>query len=321
MNIRFVTHEEVPRLPEQLAELSNLAFAEYEGAPVVDADFIRWYARRPGSTPRLCTAALDGDRLVANVLVAIQRLNIGGQFIPCGIIDTVATDPGYRKQGLAHRLMDMAHDLMRRHGAQAGVLYTNPANHPYRFYSRLGYLTRAQAALLSGPRPARAGAYRVRPMLAEEAEWVCEAVNGRYSSYEGFARLDDELWRWHRVERPAAMPAQVLVAERDGVLVGTAAMAEVKVVLEGQEVQVAVISDAVYQDERCLQDLAAAAPAGRLLALHDLQAPEHAALEQLGLQSSVGEVAMVLPLTREAEALLDSDPAPWYVMVESVVGV
>lgn len=66
---------------------------------------------------------------------------------------------------------------------------------------------------------------------------------------------------------------------------------------------------------------AAAAPAGQLLALHDLQAPEHDALERLGLQSSVGEVAMVLPLTRQAETLLGNEPAPWYVMVESVVGV
>lgn len=31
MNIRFVTHDQVPHLPEQLAELSNIAFAEYEG--------------------------------------------------------------------------------------------------------------------------------------------------------------------------------------------------------------------------------------------------------------------------------------------------
>ncbi len=321
MPYRFVTHEDVPNLAAQLTELSNVAFAEYEGAPTVDVEFSRWYARRPGSTPGVCVAALDGDVMAANVLVAVQNLNLGGEFLPCGIVDTVATHPDHRRQGLAHRLMDMAHDLMREHGAEAGVLYTNPANHPYQFYTRLGYVTRAQAAMLEGAPPATAGACDVRAMRGDEAGTVRELVNGRYEHYEGFARLDDDLWRWHRVERPATMPAQVVVAERDGRLVGTAALADVMVLLEGRQTRVTVVSDAVYDGAECLRDLLAAAPQERLMALHDVRAPEHAALEQTGLASAVGEVAMVLPFTERARELLTRPAGPWCVMVESVVGV
>ncbi|MCE5240221.1 GNAT family N-acetyltransferase [bacterium] len=321
MPYRLVTHEQTPRLAEQLTALSNLAFAEYEGAPAVDAEFTRWYARRPGSTPGLCVAALDGDEMVANVLVAVQELSLGGEFIPCGIVDTVATHPDHRRHGLAHQLMDMAHDLMRRQSVEAGVLYTNPANHPYHFYTRLGYITRAQAAMLTGSRPAPAGDCDVRPMAADEAATVRTLVNDKYAAYEGFARLDGDLWRWHRVDRPAALPVQVIVAERAGRTVGTAALAGVSVLLDGRQTQVTVISDAVYDGAACLRDLLAAASQERLMALHDVRAPEHEALQQAGFTSAVGEVAMVLPFTDRARDLLSRPPTPWYVMVESVVGV
>ena len=321
MPYRYVTHGQAPHVAAQLTELSNLAFAEYEGAPTVDVEFSRWYARRPGSTPGLCVAALAGGQMVANVLVALQHVNLGGEFVPCGIVDTVATHPQHRRQGLAHRLMAMAHGLMRAHGAEAGVLYTNPANHPYHFYTRLGYVTRAQAAMLAGQRPPPAGVCHVRPLAAHEAGAVRELVNGEYESYEGFARLDDDLWRWHRVARPASMPAQVVVAERAGRLVGTAALAEVSVLLEGRQMRVTVASDLVHDGPDCLRDLLAAAPQESLMALHDVRAPEHAALEQVGLSSAVGEAAMVLSFTDRARDLLRRPPAPWYVMVESVVGV
>lgn len=320
MTYRFVTHEQVPDLSQQLADLSNLAFAEYEGAPEVDAGFIDWYLRRPGCAPYLCTAALSGEKLVANVLVALQPLNIGGEFIMCGIVDTVATDPEHRQQGLARRLMDMAHDLMSQSGAEAAVLYTNPANHPYQFYGRLGYETRAQAGMLTGDRPAGSGGYTIRAATTTETELIRHLVNEHYSTREGFARLDEALWQWHRVNRPANMPVQVLVAEHAAQIVGTVAFAPVEVLLEGQHQTVTVLSDMVYPHADCLRDLLAAAPPGRLMTLQALEAPERADLEHLGFITSVGEVAMARPLTARARELLRNSSMPWYVMVESVVG-
>jgi len=321
MEYRFATHREVPRLWEQLASLSNLAFAEYEGAPEVDAAFCNWYGRRPGSSLDVCIGALSGDTLVANVLVAIEELNIGGEFIPCGIVDTVATHPEHRKHGLAHRLMEMAHEIMREYRVEAAVLYTNPENHPYHFYGRLGYITRTRAGLLTGERPTARAAYSVRPMREGEVEAVRGLVNARYSRYEGFARLDEALWQWHRVERPASMPAEVVVAERQGQIVGTAALAEVDVLLGGQRERVTVASDAVYPDTDCLREMLAASKQARITALHGLLNPEKDDLEALGFTTQVGEVSMVLPFSQRAQALLGQPPGPWYVMVESVVGV
>lgn len=321
MTYRFVTHEQVPDLPQQLADLSNEAFAEYEGSPLVEATFATWYLRRPGSTADVCFAALAGEQLVANVLVALQPLVIGGETITCGIVDTVATSPQHRRQGLARVLMDRAHDRMQERGAEMAVLYTNPANHPYQFYGRRGYLTRAQCVMLAGPRPETAGGPEVRLATAGEAGAVRALVNERYGSYEGYAPQDEKLWAWHRVNRPDKMPLQQLVAEGPGGLVGTAALAEVELLLEGQQRRVTVAYDLVYPDLACLQALLAAAPSDYLVSLHSQAAPACADLQTLGLGSSVGEVAMVLPFTPHAGALLRHDPTPWYVMVESVIGV
>lgn len=321
MNYSFVPHSQVPRLGAQLASLSNLAFAEYEGAPLVDESFIEWYLQRPGSTPDLCVAALHGDELAANVLVALQPLNIGGEFVLCGLVDTVATHPNHRQQGLARRLMDMAHDLMRQHGALASVLYTNPANHPYRFYSRMGYFTRAQAGMLTGTRPSVPAIATVRPMATNDAPAVRALINDHYSGYEGFTPVDDALWHWHRDQRPSSMPDQTVVAEINGSLVGTVALADVEVLLGEAKSKVTVLSDAVYPDVACLSEMLSLAPQEKLMSLQALEAPERRDLEQLGFVTSVGEVSMILPFDDRVLSLMHNALRPWYVMVESVVGV
>jgi ribosomal protein S18 acetylase RimI-like enzyme len=321
MDYRFVSGDQVPSFPEQLAALSNIAFADYEGAPEVDAGFAAWYLRRPGSGPEACVGALWGERLVSVVLVALQELNLGGEYVRCGIIDTVATHPRHRQRGLARQLMALAHDRIRAAGGEAAVLYTNPEGHPYRFYGRLGYLTRAQASLLTGPRPAPARRYTVRVALGEETGTVRDLVNAAYGGYEGYARLDEALWDWHRVRRPGNMPVTVLVAESAGRTVGAAALAHARVLLEGSHRQLCFVSDAAYPDRACLQDLLAASPLPDLAALYATDAPQTPDLEALGLAGRLGEVSMVMPFTERAGVLLNRRPAPWYVMAESVVGV
>lgn len=321
MGYLYVNLAQVSDLPQQLASLSNLAFAEYEGAPEVDSEFIAWYLRRPGSGPECCVGALCGDTLVACVLVAIQELTLGGEKLPCGLIDTVATHPDHRRQGLAHHLMDRAHARIRTAGGEAAVLYTNPENHPYRFYGRLGYLARAQASFLTGSRPEPTELYTVRPIRDTGGALVRNLVNATYGGYEGYACLDDALWEWHRVTRPCGMPVTVVVAESEGQVVGTAALARSEVLLGGARRPLCFVSDAVYPDRECLRALLSAAPELDLAALYDTRAPQAADLQAVGFTGQLGEVSMVLPFTERAGALLSHDPAPWYVMVESVVGV
>jgi hypothetical protein len=175
--------------------------------------------------------------------------------------------------------------------------------------------------MLTGSRPTPPGEYAVRPMAAGDADQVRALVNGQYEGYEGFAHLDDALWQWHREQRPPTMPAQVVVAEAGGKLVGTAALAEVEVLLGEAKRTVTVLSDAVYVDLPCLRDLLACAPQPDLMTLQALDAPERDDLEALGFTTSVGEVSMVLPFDDRVKDLLHADWQPWYVMVESVVGV
>lgn len=319
-----LTH--VSELVEQVTALNLAAFAEYEGAPDLDESFTEWYLRRPGSTPQLCVGALHGDELVSMVLVAIQRVQIGGRLLDCGIIDSVATDPAHRRQGLARKLMDTAHENMQAAGTDAGLLYTNPEDHPYRFYDRLGYRTRAICQMTQAPRPARGGSLHVRAAQPTEHETLVAIINDFYRAYDGFAPLDEELWEWHKVDRPADMRAEVLVAEAGGELVGTCTWAETSLFLEGEDVPVAALADFAYRPELCggadaLRSLLAAAPQQTIVCLLDEHDPLLPLYAEAGFQKAVSEASMVLPFSDDAHEAIAVQPGPWYVMVESVIGM
>lgn len=321
---QFGTHADVPDLIPQLVRLSNLAFAQYDGAMPVDETFMEWYLRRPGSRPELCTAALREGELVSNVLVAIQDLRLGREVLPCGIIDTVATAPDHRRRGLARRLMDDAHRLMQEAGANAAVLYTNPDGHPYRFYQRLGYETRAFGAALLGERPAPSEGPVPEPARSQDKRAICELLDAYHARYEGYAPMTEALWRWHRSERPESMPIHLLVIpDAKQSVVATAAFAEVELLIEGQQAPGAVLSNfaCAAEEARCLRAFLAAAPSERILAFVDVETPAHSMLTASGFSQAVREAAMVLPFTERARAAMERRTGPWYVMIESVVGV
>ncbi len=306
----------------QVMRLTNAAFAEYEGAMEVDEAWTAWYLRRPGTDPALCQAALDGDRLVSQVLVCVQELQIGGERLRCGIVDSVATFPQYRRRGLARALMERAHEAMARAGIEASVLYTNPAGHPYRFYQRLGYLTRAQGAMFLGPRPEAGGCAPPPVDGVEHGPALRALLNGYFASYEGYAPLDEALWRWHKLD-PSAEPPTI-VAEMSGsrpISTATFARAELKLQSGTRSVAVAcdLAADVMNADQ--VRSLLAAAPEETVLLILDEAAAECEMVDSIGLRREVGEVAMVLPFTRAVSDALNRHHGPWYFMVESLVGV
>ncbi len=323
---RFVDHTQVRDLIEQVTILEAVAFAEYEGAPTFDESFTEWYLRRPGSTARLGVAALDDGQMVAVVLVAIQSVQLGGKVLDCGIIDSVATHPEHRRQGLARKLMEMAHEKMRVAGADAGVLYTNPEDHPYEFYRRLGYQTRAICQMMEGKRPAENGALMVRAAGAVEHEVIARMLNEFYSAHEGYAPMSAELWEWHKVARPLGMEVLLLVAEADGKPVATCTYAEVPILLKGETVTVAALSDFAYDADACdgadaLMSLLVAAPQGTVVCLVDKEDSLSEHYREAGFTKVVSEVSMVLPFSKAAHEAMENKSGPWYVMVESVIGV
>ncbi|MFP3904650.1 MAG: GNAT family N-acetyltransferase [Armatimonadota bacterium] len=324
---RFVTHTDVPDRVEQVTELNAVAFAEYEGAPVLDEAFTQWYLRRPGSIAERCVAALDpADEMVSMVLVAIQPLQIGGRVIDCGIIDSVATHPDHRRQGLARRLMEMAHDIMQADGADAAVLYTDPNNYPYEFYQSLGYQTRAMCQLMRGSRRQNRGTLGLQLMHPPCSAEVAELLDEFYADHEGYARMDGGLFTWHKVQRPEGMEVAILNARIGGQLAATCTYAEIELLLQGSRSAVATISDLAYRPELCdgaeaLKSMLAVAPQDRLVSICDEEDPLAELYEQMGFTPEVNEVAMVLPFTDAAHQAVAAEGGPWYPMVESIIGV
>ena len=254
--------------------------------------------------------------------MCIQELRIGGERLRCGLIDSVATYPDHRRHGLARALMERAHEAMRDAGAEAAVLYTNPAGHPYRFYQRLGYLTRAQGAMFMGPRPNGGGCAPAPVDAAAQASGLRALLNGYYIGYEGYAPLDEALWCWHKLHPPGESP--IVIAEMTGsgpASTATFACADLKLPAGTRTVSVAydLAADVMNADQ--IRSLLAAAPEETVLVILDEAAPECQMLGDLGLQREVGEVAMVLPFAGHVSDALARSHGPWYFMVESLVGV
>ncbi|NLJ36767.1 MAG: GNAT family N-acetyltransferase [candidate division WS1 bacterium] len=317
---------EVPDLVSQVTRLNTAAFAEYEGALLMGDEFTRWYLQRPGSSSQLCVGALAGEQLVSMVLVTVQPVQVGGRLLSCGIVDSVGTDPAHRRQGLARKLMEMAHERMQAAGADAALLYTNPEGLAYHFYNRMDYQTRAQCVLFEGKRPAKRGSLAVRLARTDDHDAIIRMLDSFYADYEGYAPLRGELWDWHKVNRPAEMPLQLLVAEAGDRLVATCSLGTVRLLLDSDTVAVTAMSDFAWLVDACdgqeaLSALLAEAAQENLVCLLDETDQIAGLCEAVGLEKAIGEVSMLLPFTPQAhDAMLDKS-GPWYVMAESVIGV
>ena len=326
-DLTLCTHADAARdrdLVPSMTDLVNTAFAEYEGVMQMSVDFMRWYMRRPGTDTVLCQVAMDGETAVANVFVATHPLLFRGESSRCGIIDSVATLPEYRHQGLARQLMERAHAAMAAAGLDLSVLYTNPEDHPYRFYQRLGYVTRARIDLLGGPRPADPGHIAVAPALEADHLAIRSLLAETGGAYDGFPELTDGFWRWHKLDRPAEAPVLMLVAREGQHTVGTATYCDTDIAIGGEMHRVSVLSDlalAPAAPEGTGLALLAAAPQPRIATLCDTRDPLHALFTELGFAREVSEVAMLLPLNAMGERIAATPPAPWFTMVESVIGV
>ena len=287
----------------------------------VEQPWVEWYLNRPGIAPEHCQAVLAEDALVSQVICCIQPVRLGTELFRCAIIDSVATDPNHRRQGLARTLMQRAHDSLRPESIDAVLLYTNPEGHPYSFYRRLGYRERGRASMLIGPRPGRSGHGPGPVDAVQHGVALSNLINRYHAHHEGFSPLSDELWRWHKVDPPSR---PTVIAELAGSRVAaTASFAPATLRVGGEERDVSVASDiaATEMTPECMKSLLSSAPTELVALLVDDRAPERAVLAELGLRSELAEVSMVLPFSEAAEQALEEHVAPWYVMVESVVGV
>ena len=125
--------------------------------------------------------ARAGGRIVATVHACGFDLVFGSARVPCGGIGNVSTDPGWRKRGLAHRLMDDAHALMLARGMPVSILTTEIQG----FYRPLGYAVwpHVDCHLLKLRPPAGAGpGPRVRRIDFGRDRTALLAIRDRYAS-------------------------------------------------------------------------------------------------------------------------------------------
>jgi GNAT superfamily N-acetyltransferase len=321
----FATHAEAPdrdRLIAELSALDALAFSHYDGVVDATPEFLRWYTVRPGMNPRLCQGASREGRLVASVFVTLASMRLGGGEVRCGIIDTVMTHPDHRRRGLARRLMERALRGMEAEGADVSLLYTGrsePMSGPERLYRSLGYsprevVARMERAAQSFPAaPARSVAPDVKARQPVE-----QALGGR----DGWLLVDDDLWRWRRVARPAQYPAVVHAAKSTSAVICAG-----KLISSGALRPLTVVSDIVLSragdaGEELASVLAAAprdAPVTALCPESDTRLAQ--SLGGLGFTATGLEVAMLCPISERGRQALAAPAVGWYVATESLIGV
>lgn len=94
--------------------------------------------------------SLDGERVIGTITI-MARENCSEIFLPSDITDPanqdlaclrlMYIDPGYFRQGIGSRLVDLAQRFMEEEGYQRGVLITHAANRKARsFYEKMGWV-------------------------------------------------------------------------------------------------------------------------------------------------------------------------------------
>ncbi len=324
---RICPQAELDDLPARLHALNELTFGSYPGVIVPSPAFMRWYCERPGMDRELSLVALAGEELVASVFVTVVPLRLGGELRPTGIVDTVMTHPEHRRRGLARRLLSEAVHGMRARGLGASLLYTVPGSAGYHLYLSLGYRPHAPAHYWRRTQP-MAGwrALVLRRADMRDSARLAAFLNTHFAGHDGHVSLDGDLWRWHKVERPAELPASVYYVEAGGSLQGCVTVCRASITGSPHGASYILADLAIAPGTGALgvlESLLSTIPAGAdvmTLAAH-ADASTVGLLSGAGFQAQAGEVGMVLALAPEAERALATPPERWYVLAESVIGV
>jgi len=332
-------HAELGDVATQIHHLASLAFGSYPGVKRPSVAHRDWYLRRPGMDSRLSMAVVHRDQLVCSVFVTVQRVRLGGDLRPVGIIDTVMTHPEHRRRGLARSVLSQAIKGMQKKGLSASLLYTVAGSMPYRFYQQLGYRPHApvynaccvseKSADVSDQRAPGSPGPTLTLWQASRADGstITAFLNDHYRTFDGYVPLDDALWRWRKMDRPDELPADSwFVSERDRLL-GCVTICRAPIVSASGAESSYVLTDLAIGPEAdpraILEALLSPVPKGGPMRILLPQANRriNALLFSAGFQKGIGEVCMVLPLDSTTEQVLTKAPRRWYALTESVIGV
>lgn len=336
-----VSHAELGDLAHQVYELASLCFAAYPGVLKPSEAHREWYVRRPGMSAELSSAALWEGQLVANVFITCVEMRLGGQLLPVGLVDTVMTHPAHRQRGLARVLLSRALAGMAAHGLAASALYTLLDGMPFRFYQSLGYRLHAPVDYVTRTQPATGNhglSAEAQPLSAKDDAAVQGFLNAHFAAHDGYQPYDAALWTWRKRQRPPTLPADHYVIWAAGQPQAFATLCHAVVIAPpgqgraGEMLCHIVVDWAMAHDaatsraEATLEALLAAVPAGDQVVMLSPRANKAEAcwLRSQGFEAQGAEAGMVLALDRHGERALaaaQAAGAPWYPIVETVIGV
>ena len=324
---RITDHRDVPGRCRQLSELARLTFGQHAGAIAATQAFTEWYVRRPGMSPDSCSCALVGDEMVANVFVTLQSVQLGGQLLQAGLIDTVMTHPDHQRQGLATTLLARSAEHMRTRGASLSLLYTTPGSPAHRLYKRIGYVDVMGVRYYSRPprvAPAADGVHAAGP---DDHAALRLFLDSYFAHHDSYTPTNDALWRWRRLGRPAGYRAKTLVAEDGGSIVATGTMSQATFIRDGKPKPMTSLNDVALEracdPEAAWQALLSRVPdnVDAIFLVPECDAAANGLAEGAGFCQTASEAAMIRPLTDDARRALERPVERWYVVTESVIGV
>lgn len=324
---RICTHAAVAdqsRLGRQLSQLDARAFGHYYGNVIATPSWVEWAGTRPGTDPTLCQAVFAGEELVCSLVVTRWPMRLAGEIVGCGIVDQVMTHPDHRRRGLARASLERALAAMTAREVTVSLLYTlstEPVSGPQRLYEGLGYKVCEQVDRFVKDPP---HLNQSNPLAVLPADQQTRArVEGIFGEHDGWLVTDDSLWRWRRLVRPADYPVSLV----QGGLGQYAAIVTGDFLVDRKPSPFALITELLLPTScdpaEALAEVTSLAPAGVTISLLSSRANLRAGegLRRNGFRVEGTEVAMLRALTARGARLLEQRRGPWYVAVESVIGV
>jgi len=337
-------HPEIDGILDQLVDLARICFADYDGVINVDQKFLRWYLSRPGMDPQGCFAAVHRGTVVSNTFVTTEQVQLGGEVLRVGLVDTVMTHPDHRRRGLARDVLDAAIEYMHEREVDASQLYTAADSMPQRFYEGLGYREYVRVRyyaldpkqrlnlLALAQRQETKGklgcGMEMRTAKKNDGKALRRFLDRSFAGYDGYIPLHDALWSWRRERRPNILPVQTyMVHDWEGRIQGTGTLATARLRKGGGSELMTGILDLAVSDRRragALFDrlISHASAEGMFIATSGaVNGGFNRICESRGFTCIALEVSMLRPFTEKGEAAAAGSPKRWYTATESLVGI
>ncbi|RMF98766.1 MAG: GNAT family N-acetyltransferase [Gammaproteobacteria bacterium] len=133
-------HIERLEIGDAVGPTARFLASAFPAAPHLNSDYLRWlYFDNPAGSAIACNA-MAGDQIVSHFAITPFRCELFGRQLMAGLALNVATDSGWRRQGLLARSGAAAIEAARAAGLSLLMAVTNRQS-THGFLSRLGFMS------------------------------------------------------------------------------------------------------------------------------------------------------------------------------------